>query len=452
MSKEKFYTDRQTAGDLNLLGRFRKDSIINIFDRTRTRCGRQRLEAMFRSPLTVASEINARAELVGWFRGCGAEMFLTEEDVEAVEFYMGFRPSSGKAGALADMLLCRARQIVLGVPSWQKVLDGIAAVSSVIVRTDRLLSSLPTEGCPVTEEIGEFRKAFPEAFVRELETVGSGELSFKKAVSLDRRLRVGKRAQIGGMMELLYDMDVWISVSSVAAARGFCTAEAVDSKDSFIEIENVYHPVLKSAVPNDIRMDSRSNVFFLTGVNMAGKSTLMKSVAIALYLAQMGFPVPATAMRFTPMDGLVTSINVSDNISLGYSHFYAEVLRVKGIAEKVGEGKRLFIVFDELFKGTNVKDAYDATLAVTQAFAKHTGCLYIISTHIVEVASALEESCGNVRFRCLPSEMEDGRLVYHYKLHNGISSDRHGMTIIRNEHILDILKGSDVPVGDCERL
>ena len=99
-----------------------------------------------------------------------------------------------------------------------------------------------------------------------------------------------------------------------------------------------------------------------------------------------------------------------------------------------------------------VKDAYDATLAVTQAFAKHTGCLYIISTHIVEVASALEESCGNVRFRCLPSEMEDGRLVYHYKLHNGISSDRHGMTIIRNEHILDILKGSDVPVGDCERL
>lgn len=118
MSKEKFYTDRQTAGDLNLLGRFRKDSIINIFDRTRTRCGRQRLEAMFRSPLTLASEINARAELVGWFRECSAEMFLTEEDVEAVEFYMGFRPSSGKAGALADMLLCRARQIVLGVPSW----------------------------------------------------------------------------------------------------------------------------------------------------------------------------------------------------------------------------------------------------------------------------------------------------------------------------------------------
>ena len=207
---------------------------------------------MFRSPLTDAAEINARAGLVGWFRGCGAEMFLTEEDVEAVEFYMGFHPSSGKAGALADMLLCRARQIVLGVPSWQKVLDGIAAVSSVIVRTDRLLSSLPEDGCPIAEEVGKFRQAFPEDFVRELETVGTGELPFGKAVSLDRRLRAGRRAQIGEMMELLYDLDVWLSVSSVAADKGFCAAEAVDSKDSFIEIENVRHPALKSAVPNDI--------------------------------------------------------------------------------------------------------------------------------------------------------------------------------------------------------
>ena len=146
-------------------------------------------------------------------------------------------------------------------------------------------------------------------------------------------------------------------------------------------------------------------------------------------------------MEFTPVDGIFTSINVPDDISQGYSHFYAEVLRVKGIAQKVSEGLNLFIIFDELFKGTNVKDAYDATLAVTDAYASHRNCLYIISTHIVEVGPALSEKCGNVQFRFLSAQMDGNRLVYPYKLAEGISADRHGMTIIMNEHILETIAG-----------
>ena len=155
----------------------------------------------------------------------------------------------------------------------------------------------------------------------------------------------------------------------------------------------------------------------------------------------MGFPVPVERMEFTPVDGIFTSINVPDDISQGYSHFYAEVLRVKGIAQKVAEGLNLFIIFDELFKGTNVKDAYDATLAVTDAYATHRNCLYIISTHIVEVGPALADKCGNVQFRFLSAKMDGNRLVYPYKLAEGISADRHGMTIIMNERILETISG-----------
>ena len=206
-------------------------------------------------------------------------------------------------------------------------------------------------------------------------------------------------------------------------------------------MEGVWHPALTKPVANDLRIDAEKNVFFLTGVNMAGKSTFMKAVSIAYYLAQMGFPVPVAKMTFTPVDGIFTSINVPDDISQGYSHFYAEVLRVKGIAEKVAEGLNLFIIFDELFKGTNVKDAYDATLAVTDAYASHRNCLYIISTHIVEVGPALSEKCGNVQFRFLSAQMDGNRLVYPYKLADGISADRHGMTIIMNERILETIAG-----------
>lgn len=437
-----FLTDRQTVEDLNLTGRFKRGSVINIFDRTGTRYGRQRLEAMFRTPLTEASEINRRAEIFGWFRSHPVNVRLTEEDVESVEFYMGFHPSSGLAGSAIDIFNARIRHLFLADRTWDKLTEGIRTLSRVLVSASELLESLPAEENPITDRINAFRSAFPAELISELKKTGGLErLKYRQVLDLDRKLRARRRCQVNDLMSLLYDIDVWQSVASVAEEKGFCAAEAVESADSFVDIRDVRHPALARAVANDVRIDSSSNVLFLTGVNMAGKSTLMKAVSIAVYLAQMGLPVPASSMRFTPLDGIYTSINVPDNIAKGYSHFYAEVLRVKSIAEKVREGNRLFIIFDELFKGTNVKDAYDATLSVTQAFAGHRNCLYIISTHIVEVAGDLGKICENVQFRCLPSEMDGARLVYRYKLRDGISADRHGMTIIRNEHILDIIKG-----------
>lgn len=128
---------------------------------------------------------------------------------------------------------------------------------------------------------------------------------------------------------------------------------------------------------------------------------------------------------------------------MGYSHFYAEVLRVKQVAEEVASGKNLVIVFDELFKGTNVKDAYDATVAVTEAFATHRNCSFVISTHITEAGHTLQGKCSNFRFVYLPTVMDGGVPTYTYKLQPGITSDRHGMMIINNEHILEIIKGKD---------
>jgi DNA mismatch repair ATPase MutS len=182
-----------------------------------------------------------------------------------------------------------------------------------------------------------------------------------------------------------------------------------------------------------------SNVLFLTGANMAGKSTLMKSFGIAVYLAHMGFPVAARDMEFSVREGLYSSINVPDDLSQGYSHFYAEVLRVKKVAEAVSAGRNLVVIFDELFKGTNVKDAYDATLSVTEALAAYSRCWFVISTHIIEVGETLRQRSDNLQFAYLPTVMEGTVPRYPYILEKGITNDRHGMLIIGNEGILDIL-------------
>ena len=180
-------------------------------------------------------------------------------------------------------------------------------------------------------------------------------------------------------------------------------------------------------------------MIFLTGANMAGKSTLMKSIGIAVFLAHVGFPVPATAMEFCVQDGLFTTINLPDNMNVGYSHFYAEVLRVKKIAYEVAKEKKFLIIFDELFRGTNVKDAYDATVAILEAFAKREQSTFIISTHIIEAGETLMKKNDNIKFLYLPTKMEGEIPAYTYTLEEGITNDRHGMVIIRNEKILEIL-------------
>ena len=85
---------------------------------------------------------------------------------------------------------------------------------------------------------------------------------------------------------------------------------------------------------------------------MAGKSTYMKAFGVAVYLAHCGFPVPASRMELSPFRGLFTTINLSDNLSLGYSHYYNEVARVKYVVEQVRDLEDVVVVFDELFRGT----------------------------------------------------------------------------------------------------
>ena len=253
--------------------------------------------------------------------------------------------------------------------------------------------------------------------------------------------RFEERDKLFKMMYNIYLMDVYITVGQVAVERGFVFAKVLPAEENVLRMRGIFHPFLKKPVGNSIDVDKDSNLIFLTGANMAGKSTFMKSFTIALFLAHVGFPVPAKEMEFSVRNGMFTTINLPDNLSMGYSHFYAEVLRVKKVAQQLCQTKNLVIVFDELFRGTNVKDAYDATLAVAEAFAEIPDCLFMISTHIIEVGQALKERCKNIRFVYLPTKMEGSTPVYTYQLTEGITNDRHGMIIINNERIIEIING-----------
>ena len=161
--------------------------------------------------------------------------------------------------------------------------------------------------------------------------------------------------------------------------------------------------------------------------NMAGKSTFMKSFGITVFLAHIGFPVPASAMEFTVLDGIYTIINLPDNINMGYSHFYAEVLRVKKVAGEAAGGGKFFVIFDELFRGMNVKDVYDATVVIMEAFSVCKRSIFVISTHIIEAGETLGERCPGMQLLYLPTGMCGSKPVYTYRLTKDITGNRHGM-------------------------
>uniref|UniRef100_UPI000F8D14DB MutS-related protein n=1 Tax=Pseudoflavitalea rhizosphaerae TaxID=1884793 RepID=UPI000F8D14DB len=325
---------------------------------------------------------------------------------------------------------------------YKKSVQGLQATIVTLNRCHGILEVLQQLKSPLADRVHQLLQLLSDNQLAKLRNTDIyKDLPVTTLAQYDHLLKGRFPEAMEKLLQFIYELDLYIAVSNVARKKGFTYAKALPAELNVLQASNLAHPCIDKAIGNDITMHEKTNVIFLTGANMAGKSTLMKSIGISIYLAHMGFPIAARSFEFSVREGMYSSINVADNIGLGYSHFYAEVVRVKQAADAAASGKRLLLMFDELFKGTNVKDAYDGTLAVTEAFAEYQDCLFIVSTHIIEVGEALKET-KNIQFRFMPTIMDGARPRYTYILEEGITEDRQGMMIIRNEGILEMLQSN----------
>lgn len=436
-----FIADKQSLEDLNILGRYKNNSIARLFDKTVTDGGSRIMEAMFTHPLRDADAINQRTSILRYFGTLNLRFPISGDSFARMENYLRSSTGGNLLSTGINIISKKTLQIVAQDKDYEVLLNDVLHSIEVLNQLDDFSRSLDNTGHPYREEQDRIRQIFEHPKLSWLKKErGAKKLSFFKLISYDFLLNGGLREQMSELTTLIFKLDVYLAVAMVAKERGFCYANALPGNAHKFFAEDLYHPVVENAIGNTVSLDKDNNVLFLTGANMAGKSTLMKALGISLYLAHMGFPVAARQMEFSIKDGIYTSINVADNLGMGYSHFYAEVLRVKKVAEEVAAGKNLFAIFDELFKGTNVKDAFDATLAITAAFSETRECFFVISTHITEVGDSLTKSSRNFSFAYLPTVMDGNRPRYTYRLKEGITSDRQGMMIIENEGILDLLK------------
>ena len=241
------------------------------------------------------------------------------------------------------------------------------------------------------------------------------------------------------LIEIHSKLDAYLSLAKAAKKFHFTYPEVVEVAEPCIEAEGLYHFLLEVPVAYEVKLNQSANFIFLTGANMAGKSTFIKAAGLAAYMAHIGMGVPAKKMKISRLDGILSNIQVTDNIMKGESFFFNEVQRIKKTIERISDGKKWLILIDELFKGTNQEDAVKCSTVVIEGLRKLPNALFILSTHLYEIGHQLKHY-PNIQFRYFETAIQDDQLLFSYQLKEGISNDRLGYLILKREGVVQMLE------------
>ena len=241
-------------------------------------------------------------------------------------------------------------------------------------------------------------------------------------------------------------LDIWFELEALCSLANFAYLNpdymlpgieennASVSGHIVLQAQKLGHPLLEEdrKVVNDFAMQHLGEIVLITGSNMSGKSTFLRTLGINLCLAYAGAPVNAQSFS-TSLFRIFTTIKVSDSVTEGYSYFYAEVRRLKALLDELHRPNPypLFFLIDEIFKGTNNRERLIGSRAYIRALAGKN-CVGAISTHDLELVRLADELPGitNYHFR---EDVVNGEMVFEYKLQNGPSPTTNALKIMQME-------------------
>jgi DNA mismatch repair ATPase MutS len=437
--------DAQTYRDLEIFeAEGGAQSVFDLCNVTRTDGGARALRARMKKPFSSPARIRAVQDSISAIldHRLAFERLPSDLVTTAVEKYVqGSLPLITSDNPFEFFV--GALEVRFGeVRPWTRIVRGVQATSAMIRSLRRLLGSVEmrTAKGEVGALIEEMRTLVARPALAIVPDEERWDLPSWTILRIDHVLRHTERAAVERLLHLLFEVDALVAMAEVVQRFELAMPEMMDGPLA-IEAEGVSHPFIKDAVANPVRLDQNRRMLFLTGPNMAGKTTYLRACGIALYLAHLGMGVPARSFRFSPCQRLFSSITVHDNVRSGVSFFRAEALRVKQIAQAVTDGYRVVAFMDEPFKGTNVKDALDASRAILERFAARVGSLFLVSSHLIELGEQMIAT-GQVDCRHFEAGEQEGRLRFEYVLRPGVSTQRLGMRVLREEGIFALLDGT----------
>lgn len=233
-------------------------------------------------------------------------------------------------------------------------------------------------------------------------------------------------------IECIAEIDALVSLGTYAFNNPHNTPAQVleDECEDIIQAVNVYHPFLshKKAVPNNFILKKR-NVAIVTGANMAGKSTFLRTIGITYILASNGVPVCAESFRFSIVS-LFSSMRTTDDLSKDISYFNAELIRLRQLIEYVKTHRFTLIILDEILKGTNSKDKLKGSIMFLNEIVKYN-ISAIIATHDLELAKLEEQDRSAYLNYCFEIELSE-EITYSYKIQTGVAQNLNASYLLAN--------------------
>ncbi len=237
-------------------------------------------------------------------------------------------------------------------------------------------------------------------------------------------------------IEKLGEFDAFCSLSAFSYNHPDYTFPVIATDYFEIRGSSLGHPLMQEdrCVRNDICIESYPYFMIVTGANMAGKSTYLRTVGVNFLLACIGAPVCAAFLSVYPAY-LVTSLRTSDSLADNESYFFAELKRLQMIIGQLNEGKQLFIILDEILKGTNSVDKQKGSLALLRQFISLRTC-GIIATHDLLLGELEKEFPGHVRNYCFEADINGDSLHFSYQLRKGIAQNMNACFLMEKMGII----------------
>ncbi|MCX4360238.1 MutS-related protein [Mucispirillum schaedleri] len=242
--------------------------------------------------------------------------------------------------------------------------------------------------------------------------------------------------------ENIYNIPVWnkaaayIDVINSISVFGYNNSDfifPVINSSTIIKAENMSHPLIDSLkrVGNNIEINKTHKFLIITGANMAGKSTFIRSIGVNLILASMGAPVCASSFEFSSVD-IFSSMRTSDKLMDSSSYFHAELQRLKLLKEKAEKSEKMLVLLDEILKGTNSQDKLQGSKLVLLKFIK-LNITGILATHDTALGSLSEEYIENFENYFFDFDIDEiGEMHFDYKLKKGISNNMNASILLKN--------------------
>lgn len=190
----------------------------------------------------------------------------------------------------------------------------------------------------------------------------------------------------------------------------------------------------KERIDNDFEMNGHAQIRIVTGANMAGKSTFLRTIGVNMVLAMSGNMVCAKEFSFVPIP-IHTSVRANDSLQKSESYFFAELKRLKSIIERLKSGEKLFVIIDEMLRGTNSKDKHLGSVALTEQMIKLQAS-GLIATHDIALGGLAEKHPDNIQNQRFEVEIKNDKLVFDYLLKPGISQNLNALFLMKKTGII----------------